>query len=180
MMNWFFARVKVRGDGCSTPFFLLKPFVAGDIHIWDRESASFLLHIRAPAIGGDLTCVAWNQAANPFMFATGSHDGTVQFWTSSPKDAAESRALSGLRASRPFRENTSSMADSDQTSWVSQKPIVPSKGEEDEEGSYDGDDRDDYSGKEKDTEEFSSNGDEQSFRSVVSQKPTLLYDAAPV
>ncbi|KAH9048437.1 WD40-repeat-containing domain protein [Lactarius hengduanensis] len=155
---------------------------AGDIHIWDRESASFLLHIRAQAIGGGLTCVAWNQAANPFMFATGSHDGTVQFWTSSPNGATENAALSGLQASRSFIEKTSSMAGPDRTSWVSQKPIVvvPSMGEEDsdEKGSYNGDDGNDYGGKEKDTEEFSSNGDGQSFRSVVSQMPTLLYDAA--
>ncbi|KAI0301607.1 hypothetical protein B0F90DRAFT_1817073 [Multifurca ochricompacta] len=54
---------------------------AGDIHIWDRESASYLHHIRAPALGGDMTCIAWNPAAERFMFATGSHDGTVQIWT---------------------------------------------------------------------------------------------------
>jgi WD40 repeat protein len=54
---------------------------AGDIHIWDRESASYLHHIRAPGLGGDMTCIAWNPAADPFMFATGSHDGTVQIWT---------------------------------------------------------------------------------------------------
>jgi len=33
-------------------------------------------------VGGDLTCVAWNPAADPFMFATGSHDGAVRIWTS--------------------------------------------------------------------------------------------------
>jgi len=55
---------------------------AGDIHIWDRESASYLHHIRASALGGDMTCIAWNPVADPFMFATGSHDGTVQIWTS--------------------------------------------------------------------------------------------------
>ena len=54
---------------------------AGDIHIWDRESASYLHHIRAPALGGDMTCIAWNPAPDPFMFATGSHDGSVQIWT---------------------------------------------------------------------------------------------------
>ncbi|KAI9441245.1 WD40 repeat-like protein [Lactarius indigo] len=54
---------------------------SGDIHIWDRESASYLHHIRAPALGGDMTCIAWNPAAEYFMFATGSHDGTVQMWT---------------------------------------------------------------------------------------------------
>jgi len=33
-------------------------------------------------VGGDLTCVAWNPAADPFMFAAGSHDGAVRIWTS--------------------------------------------------------------------------------------------------
>lgn len=28
-----------------------------------------------------MTCIAWNPAADPFMFATGSHDGSVQIWT---------------------------------------------------------------------------------------------------
>ena len=32
-------------------------------------------------VGGDLTCLAWNPAAEPFMFATGSHDGAVRIWT---------------------------------------------------------------------------------------------------
>ncbi|KAG1834776.1 WD40-repeat-containing domain protein [Suillus variegatus] len=55
---------------------------AGDIHIWDRDSAVLLHHVRAQALGGDLTCVAWNHASdNPFMFATGSHDGAVRLWT---------------------------------------------------------------------------------------------------
>ena len=56
-------------------------FTAGDIHIWDRESGALLHHIRAQVVGGDLTCVAWNPAADPFMFATGNHDGAVQIWT---------------------------------------------------------------------------------------------------
>ena len=55
---------------------------AGDIHIWDRESGALLHHIRAQVVGGDLTCVAWNPLADPFMFATGSHDGAVRIWTS--------------------------------------------------------------------------------------------------
>ncbi|KAG1876395.1 quinon protein alcohol dehydrogenase-like superfamily [Suillus subluteus] len=55
---------------------------AGDIHIWDRDSAMLLHHVRAQALGGDLTCIAWNHASdNPFMFATGSHDGAVRLWT---------------------------------------------------------------------------------------------------
>ncbi|KAG2351687.1 hypothetical protein BDR07DRAFT_1500637 [Suillus spraguei] len=54
----------------------------GDIHIWDRDSAVLLHHVRAQALGGDLTCIAWNHASdNPFMFATGSHYGGVRLWT---------------------------------------------------------------------------------------------------
>ncbi|KAJ8474163.1 hypothetical protein ONZ45_g16045 [Pleurotus djamor] len=58
---------------------------AGDIHIWDTESGSLLHHVRSQALGGDLTCIAWNHAAtDPFMFATGSHDGGVRIWTRPP------------------------------------------------------------------------------------------------
>ena len=56
-------------------------YTAGDIHIWDRESGALLHHVRAQMVGGDLTCLAWNPAADPFMFATGSHDGAVRVWT---------------------------------------------------------------------------------------------------
>ncbi|CAK5261896.1 unnamed protein product [Mycena citricolor] len=55
---------------------------SGDIHIWDQESGTLLRHIRAAQQSGDLTCIAWNHAAeDPFMFATGSHDGAVRIWT---------------------------------------------------------------------------------------------------
>ncbi len=61
---------------------LLMQDSAGDIHIWDTESGALLHHVRAQALGGDLTCIAWNPAAeDPFMFATGSHDGAVRIWT---------------------------------------------------------------------------------------------------
>lgn len=60
---------------------------AGDIHIWDQESGALLHQFRAQALGGDLTCIAWNHAAdNPFMFATGSHDGAVRIWTKPPDE----------------------------------------------------------------------------------------------
>ena len=65
--------------------FIYSQCEAGDIHIWDRESGALLHHIRAQALGGDLTCIAWNPAAEPFMFATGSHDGGVRIWTSPPE-----------------------------------------------------------------------------------------------
>ncbi|KAJ8693750.1 hypothetical protein PTI98_008717 [Pleurotus ostreatus] len=59
---------------------------AGDIHIWDSESGSLLHHVRAQVLGGDLTCIAWNHAADdPFMFATGSHDGAVRLWSQHPE-----------------------------------------------------------------------------------------------
>lgn len=65
-------------------------FTAGDICIWDTESGALLHHIRAPPHGGDLTCIAWSHAAtNPFIFASGNHDGTVRIWskpTNSPVD----------------------------------------------------------------------------------------------
>jgi hypothetical protein len=62
--------------------FIHLSYTAGDIHIWDRESAASLHHVRAQVVGGDLTCLAWNPTADPFMFATGSHDGAVRIWTS--------------------------------------------------------------------------------------------------
>ncbi|KAG6888956.1 hypothetical protein C0992_006949 [Termitomyces sp. T32_za158] len=60
---------------------------AGDIHIWDQESAALLHYIRGQYHGGDLTCIAWNHAVeDPFMFATGSHDGAVRIWTKRSDD----------------------------------------------------------------------------------------------
>ncbi|KAF8146964.1 hypothetical protein K438DRAFT_1944325 [Mycena galopus ATCC 62051] len=58
---------------------------AGDIHIWDQESGTLLRYIRPAQQSGDMTCIAWNHAADPFMFATGSHDGGVRIWTQ-PED----------------------------------------------------------------------------------------------
>ncbi|THH12742.1 hypothetical protein EW146_g7414 [Bondarzewia mesenterica] len=72
---------------------------AGDIHIWDRESGALLHHVRAQALGGDLTCIAWNPAADPFMFATGSHDGGVRIWTSPPKSNNPHMVGPGLASS---------------------------------------------------------------------------------
>lgn len=67
-------------DDCFS--FTKDQFSGGDIHIWDQESGALLHSIRAQAHGGDLTCIAWNNAADdPFMFAAGSHDGGVKVWT---------------------------------------------------------------------------------------------------
>lgn len=38
-----------------------------------------------------MTCIAWNPAADPFMFATGSHDGSLQIWTTPEIPASHSR-----------------------------------------------------------------------------------------
>lgn len=71
----------------SLDYLVIAPYAqylsAGDIHIWDRESGALLHHVRTSSgTGGDLTCIAWNHAAeDPFMFATGSHDGGVRIWT---------------------------------------------------------------------------------------------------
>ncbi|KAG2032999.1 WD40-repeat-containing domain protein [Suillus americanus] len=54
---------------------------AGDIHIWERDTAILLHYIRPQVFDGDLTCVAWNHSTDDsFMLATGSHDGTVHIW----------------------------------------------------------------------------------------------------
>lgn len=75
---------------------------AGDIHIWDRESAALLHHIRPQAVGGgDLTCIAWNPAADPFMFATGSHDGGVKIWTPLRTDGMEDLPPSRAPSTHP-------------------------------------------------------------------------------
>ncbi|GLB42232.1 putative WD domain, G-beta repeat [Lyophyllum shimeji] len=76
---------------------------AGDIHIWDQESGALLHHLRGQAHGGDLTCIAWNHAAeDPFMFATGSHDGGVRIWTKRPEEPDEIHPSSILRTHSPF------------------------------------------------------------------------------
>lgn len=54
----------------------------GDIYIWDRDSAALIHCIKAPAIlQGQLTSFAWNRGSSDYMFATGTHDGTVQIWS---------------------------------------------------------------------------------------------------
>ncbi|EIW78473.1 WD40 repeat-like protein [Coniophora puteana RWD-64-598 SS2] len=88
---------------------------AGDIHIWDRQSAVLLHHVRAQVLGGDLTCIAWNSAASqPFMFATGSHDGAVRIWTepSESPPRIETDAGSNSQANSPSGSGTSTPSDS--------------------------------------------------------------------
>ena len=99
-MNSSFVRGKVSNDMVDTVHRAEGNFEAGDIHMWDRESASYLHHIRAPALGGDMTCIAWNPAADPFMFATGSHDGSVQIWTTSGMPSGSSRPIHPTTTSR--------------------------------------------------------------------------------
>ncbi|KAI9465719.1 WD40 repeat-like protein [Lactarius psammicola] len=98
---------------------------SGDIHIWDRESASYLHHIRAPALGGDMTCIAWNPAADPFMFATGSHDGTVQIWTS---PGTQPRSLRPTITTTTSRTEVSALPRSISSIANLAPPIVPEPG----------------------------------------------------
>lgn len=51
-----------------------------------------------------LLCQAWNSAVDdPFMFATGSHDGAVRIWTKPPDDDDDvDVALSIPRSASPF------------------------------------------------------------------------------
>jgi WD40 repeat protein len=66
---------------------------AGDIHIWERDTATLLHYVRPQPFGGDLTCVAWNHSTDdPFMLATGSHDGTVRIWTTPVGDPSSDDA----------------------------------------------------------------------------------------
>ncbi|KAJ6495374.1 WD40 repeat-like protein [Mycena sanguinolenta] len=75
---------------------------AGDIHIWDTESATLLRYIRPAQQSGDMTCIAWNHAADdPFMFATGSHDGGVRIWTK-PEERPATEGDPTVRWSSPY------------------------------------------------------------------------------
>ena len=38
------------------------------------------LDVKALSHAGDLTCLAWNPVSDPYIFATGSHDGVVRIW----------------------------------------------------------------------------------------------------
>lgn len=103
------------GKGIIHSFFsFLSPhysyyLAAGDIHIWDRDTGALLHHIRTQALGGDLTCVAWNHASeDPFMFATGSHDGAVRIWTAPPPESDDD----GLNFDTDFEDNFEPRPDS--------------------------------------------------------------------
>ncbi|OJA19671.1 hypothetical protein AZE42_02823 [Rhizopogon vesiculosus] len=79
--------------------FVLCAGKAGDIHIWERDTAALLHYVRPQPFGRDLTCIAWNHSTDdPFMLATGSHDGTVRIWTTQPGDCM-SDAISHLEQS---------------------------------------------------------------------------------
>lgn len=88
--------------------------IAGDIFIWDRESAALLHHVR-PLGAGDLTCIAWNHAADSFMFATGSHDGAIRIWSTPPSEdpgLSEPPSRNSLNTNTP-RTTSPSLYDAD-------------------------------------------------------------------
>ncbi|EGN95335.1 hypothetical protein SERLA73DRAFT_77375 [Serpula lacrymans var. lacrymans S7.3] len=77
---------------------------AGDIHIWERDTAALLHHIRPQGPSGDVTCIAWNYFADmQFMFATGSHDGTVRVWTTPDDTRPEDSPVALLTGFPPSR-----------------------------------------------------------------------------
>ncbi|KAI0699396.1 WD40-repeat-containing domain protein [Cytidiella melzeri] len=60
---------------------VLRAGTVGDIYVWDRDSAALVYCLRAPPIlKGQLTSFAWNRGSDSYMFATGTHDGTVYVW----------------------------------------------------------------------------------------------------
>ncbi|KAF8558609.1 WD40 repeat-like protein [Imleria badia] len=69
--------------------FVLCAGKAGDVQIWDRDTAALLHCIRPQSTPdtGDLTCVAWNYATDdPMMIATGNHDGSVYIYSTAALD----------------------------------------------------------------------------------------------
>ncbi|KAG2337636.1 WD40 repeat-like protein [Suillus weaverae] len=97
---------------------------AGDIHIWERDTAILLHYIRPQMFGGDLTCVAWNHSADdPFMLATGSHDGTVHIWRTPMWD--------GSSDDGSYLEHAGmSVVDQHTSSPILRPPPVPGSGRE--------------------------------------------------
>lgn len=86
---------------------MLRTVLGGDIHIWDRESSVLLHSFRPQDMEGDLTCIAWNHSAFPFMFSTGSHDGAVRIWTTPTADHNyHSNMLSVTRLNIPSGNNS--------------------------------------------------------------------------
>ncbi|PSR73648.1 hypothetical protein PHLCEN_2v10567 [Hermanssonia centrifuga] len=68
--------------GGSHDQLILRASTAGDIYVWDRDSATLLHQIHVPTRLGHLTSFAWNRAASDsWMFVTGSHEGAVYIWT---------------------------------------------------------------------------------------------------
>ena len=45
------------------------------------QTRALVHHVHVQSLGGDLTCIPWNSVADPFMYATGSHDVAVCIWT---------------------------------------------------------------------------------------------------
>ncbi|KAI0699395.1 hypothetical protein BC835DRAFT_1412586 [Cytidiella melzeri] len=60
---------------------VLRAGTVGDIYVWDRDSAALVYCLKAPPIlQGQFTSFAWNRGSDSYMFATGTHDGTIHIW----------------------------------------------------------------------------------------------------
>lgn len=72
---------------------------------------------------GDLTCIAWNHAAMPFMFATGSHDGAVRIWTTPP---AQDPNPHNIPTPNPYRDTSAVFRLNGSSNASSPRPSRPS------------------------------------------------------
>jgi WD40 repeat protein len=57
-----------------------------------------------------MTCIAWNPATDPFMFATGCHDGSVQIWTTPGMLPGNSNSRSARTEVQPVDPSVVSLA----------------------------------------------------------------------
>lgn len=76
------------------PFLSINTIIVGDIYVWDRDSASLVYIIKAPPIlQGQFTSFSWNRGHNSqpgkYMFATGTHDGSVHIWAVDSEELEE-------------------------------------------------------------------------------------------
>lgn len=55
-------------------------YVVGRIHIWATLTGQLLHTLCGDSSQVDLTGIAWNNYPGPYMFATGSKDGSSTIW----------------------------------------------------------------------------------------------------
>jgi hypothetical protein len=72
--------------------------------MWDRETGAMVYRtatVRSVQVhSSDLTCIAWNSAADDVMLATGNHNGGVHIWSTSPTQLSH-----GINTNNPNGEH---------------------------------------------------------------------------